>query len=113
DGRRSGRVPHRSRSRLRNIEIRELARAVSVVAVAIVVALAVDTAAQARLGEYALFDLPLLAQQELRLERVDLLSPSGVDPTVEERLPAHRSHLSAHLSVVLLTTLVVGSLRPC
>ena len=47
----------------------------AVVTLAVVVALAVGAAAQACLGEDFLVDLPGLAQDDLRLELVDLLRP--------------------------------------
>ena len=65
----------------------------SVVPLAVVVALAVGSAAQARFGEEALVELALLSQGDFRLEDVDLARQSSpasfrqaVWPTVSSRL---------------------------
>ncbi len=70
------RIPHRDRA-LGELTGRERQglRLLAVVALPVVVALAIGPAAQARLGEQLLLDLPLLAQFDLSLENVDLARP--------------------------------------
>ncbi len=62
-------------------------RLLAVVALTVVVALAVDCRAQARLGEQLLFDLALLAQLDLGLEDVDLSAQSSRMLAVEAFFP--------------------------
>jgi hypothetical protein len=59
----------------------------AVVAPAVVVALAVGAAAQARLREHLLVELALLAQLDLRLEDLDLAREVGGHAAAEALLP--------------------------
>ena len=74
---------------LGQLAVRQLLRFDAVVALAIVVALPVGAAAEARLGEDLLIDLALLAQLDLGLELVDLAGPILADLPLEFVLPSH------------------------
>ncbi len=97
----AGGVPHRAGA------LRDLARgehdvlgALAVVALPVVVPLAVDAAAQARLREELLFYLSKLAQLNLRLENVDLAGQRLGHGVPELRGPAGLGHgVSFHETV--------------
>ncbi len=91
DSHHPGRIPHRHGA-LRELARRERQHAAldAVVALPVVVALTVDTAPEPGLGEELLLDLPLLAEDDLRLERVDLLGPCGRHGAPQLFLPSAR-----------------------
>jgi hypothetical protein len=82
-----GRVPERVGALGRLRLERERALGDAVVALAVVVALSVNAAAQARLCDHLLVELAPLAQLELRLELIDLLRPARIHPIGEGFLP--------------------------
>src|SRR6185295_10718710 len=88
-----GRVPDRVGT-LGQIRTRvlELLRALAVVALPVVVALAVDAAPQASLGEELLVDLAAAPQLELRLENLDLSKQRLIRAVGRFLLPCAAGH---------------------
>src|SRR5262249_40685552 len=71
---------------------RERLLVASVVTLAVVVSLAVDAAAEPRLGEELLLDSPLFSKVNLSLEDVDFSAPRGRNLALEGLLPSRLVH---------------------
>jgi hypothetical protein len=92
DAHHPGRVPDRLRALGGLLFEGERALGDSVVATAVVVALAVDAPPQARLGEHLVLDPALASQLDLALEQIDLVRPGGDHAVLQGFLPCGVGH---------------------